>query len=209
MRTIFIAVGLLALTGATMPLMAQEGAVLTMRLEAMLEDFQDRYTFPGATAAIAPHDGTVVTAARGLADVENARAMTAETPMLAASIGKTFVAAAVLALESEGSMSRADLPSAHLGDRPWFDALPKADRINALGILYGAGVAIYAETRNGTVYGHGGWIPAYVSSLRHYVDHGVTVAFQVNTDIGIMDDTSTLVPALEAVLAELAIEAVQ
>ena len=28
------------------------------------------------------------------------------------------------------------------------------------GILYGAGVAIYADTPHGTVYGHGGWIPA-------------------------------------------------
>jgi D-alanyl-D-alanine carboxypeptidase len=76
-------------------------------------------------------------------------------------------------------------------------------------ILYGAGVAIYANTPRGTVYGHGGWIPAYVSSLRHYADHGVTVAFQINTDTGITDDSSDLVPALEAALAELAIAAVQ
>jgi D-alanyl-D-alanine carboxypeptidase len=76
------------------------------------------------------------------------------------------------------------------------------------GISYGAGVAIYADTPRGTVWGHGGWIPAYVSSLRHYADHGVTVAFQVNTDVGIMDDTSDLVPALEAALADLAIASV-
>jgi D-alanyl-D-alanine carboxypeptidase len=81
---------------------------------------------PGATAAIALPDGTVVTAAVGLADVENARPMTPDTPMLAASIGKTFVAATVLALESEGLLSRADLVSVHLGDRPWFDTLPNA-----------------------------------------------------------------------------------
>ena len=57
---------------------------------------------------------------------------------------------------------------------------------------YGAGVAIYADTPRGPVYGHGGWIPAYVSSLRHYAAHGVTVAFQINTDVGIADDTSDL-----------------
>lgn len=56
------------------------------------------------------------------------RAITPETPMLAASIGTTLVAATVLVLEREGSLSRADLLSAHLGDRPWFDALPNADR---------------------------------------------------------------------------------
>jgi D-alanyl-D-alanine carboxypeptidase len=326
-----------------------------------------------------------MSAATGLADVEQGRAMMPETPMPAASIGKSFVGAVVLALEAEGRLSRDDLLSAHLGDRPWFDALPNAGTItidhllhhtaglpdhvhlsefqrdwarlttengdfdpgqlmtfvagrealfeageawaysdtgyvllglvieevtgqgwheavrarllaplgldgtvpsdrpdlpglavgyvapdnpfglpertadaegrllwnpavesagggfastaadlarwghllfggaamdgpylawlldgvpvdpDAPGILYGAGVAIYAETTRGPIYGHGGWIPGYVSSLRHYADHGVTVAFQVNTDVGIADDTSDLVPALEAALADLAI----
>jgi len=373
----------LALGCLAAPVAAQEE-----RLAATLDSFQERYGFPGATAAIALPDGTVMTAATGLADVEAGRAMTPDTPMLAASIGKSFVAATVLALESEGRLSRDDLLSVHLGDRPWFDALPNAgtvtvdhllhhtsglpdhvhlaefqrawaglvdgsafdpqdligfvagreplfeagkawaysdtgyvllglvieqvtgqawheavrtrlldpldlggtvpsdrpalpglavgyvapdnpfglpertadaegrllwnpavesagggfaststdlarwghllfggdaldglylDRLldgvpvdpDAPGILYGAGVAIYADTPRGPVYGHGGWIPAYVSSLRHYLDHGVTIAFQINTDVGVMDDSSDLVPALEAALAELAIEAVQ
>jgi D-alanyl-D-alanine carboxypeptidase len=33
----------------------------------------------------------------------------------------------------------------------------------------------------------------------------VTVAFQINTDVGIADDSTDLVPALEAALADLAI----
>ncbi|MGS4947481.1 serine hydrolase domain-containing protein [Meridianimarinicoccus sp. RP-17] len=389
MRTVLTAIVLLALVAAATPLMAQAAPVLSTQLQATLEDFLERHAFPGATAAFVLPDGTVVTAATGLADVEYARAMTPETPMLAASIGKSFVAATVLALESEGSLSRADLLSAHLGDRRWFGALPNANSItighllhhtsglpdhvhlpafqqawagimsgegdfdperlvafvtgelplfdagtgwaysdtgyfllglaiedvtgrpwqeavvtrfleplgltgtfpsgrpdlpglaigyvaldnpfglpertadaegrllwnpavesagggfastsadlarwghllfsgaamdapyldrllngvpvdpDAPGILYGAGVAIHAETPNGPVYGHGGWIPGYVSSLRHYADHGVTVAFQINTDTGIMADTSDLVPMLEAALAKLAIEAVR
>lgn len=52
---------------------------------------------------------------------------------------------------------------------------------DAPGVLYGAGVAIHADTPRGPVYGHGGRIPGYVSSLRHYADHDVTVAFQINT----------------------------
>jgi len=374
----------LALAVLVAPVTAQEDG-----LASVLEDFRARYGFPGATAAIALPDGTVVTAATGLADVENGRAMTPETPMLAASIGKSFVAAVVLALEDEGRLSRDDLLSVHLGERPWFDTLPNAQTItvdhllhhtsglpdhvhlpefqrywtrltadegefdperlmafvagreplfeagagwaysdtgyvllglvieevtgqawheavrvrflepldltgtvpsdrralpglavgyvapdnpfglpartadaagrllwnpavesagggfastsadlarwghllfggeamdapyldrlldgvpvdpDAPGILYGAGVAIYADTPRGPVWGHGGWIPAYVSSLRHYPDHGVTVAFQINTDIGIVDDTSDLVPALETALADLAMEAVR
>jgi D-alanyl-D-alanine carboxypeptidase len=382
MRKVLIAAGLLASVGAATPLMAQETANFTMRLEAILEDFRDRYAFPGATAAIALLDGTVATAATGLADVENVRAMTPETPMLAASIGKTFVAATLLALESEGALSRTDLLFAHLGDRPWFESLPNADSITighllrhtsglpdhvhlpafqadwarlatdesdldpehlvafvadeaplfdagtgwaysdtgyvlvglaiedvtggfwqdavfarfleplgltgtapsnrpdlpglaigyvspgnpfgmpertadadgqllwnpavesagggfastsadlarwghllfvgeamatpylarlldgvavSPGIRYGAGVAIYDDTPRGAVWGHGGWIPGYVSSLRYYADHGVTVAFQINSDVGIVDDSTDLVPALEAALADLAI----
>ena len=80
---------------------------------------------------------------------------------------------------------------------------------DAPGSLYGAGVAIYADRSRGPIYGHGGWIPAYVSSLRHYAGHGVTVAFRINTDAGSMDDSTDLVPAMEAALADHARAAVR
>jgi D-alanyl-D-alanine carboxypeptidase len=360
---------------------------LSDELRTVLETFRDRYAFPGATAAIALPDGQIAGAATGAADVEAGRPMAPDTPMLAASVGKSFVAAVTLALESEGRLSQADPVSAYLGDRDWFARLPNAEAITvghllrhqsglpdhphlpafqeaaaariaeggaaftpeevlsfaleaeplfapgegwaysdtgyillglvieaaagdayygvlsdtilaplglrgtrpsdgpdlpglavgyttagnpfglpertsdpsgrlvwdpgvewtggglvstspdlarwghalfggtalpypyldrlldgaevAPGVLYGAGVAIYADTPRGPVYGHGGWIPAYVSSLRHYADHGVTVAFQVNTDAGVADDSTDLVPALEAALADLAIGAVE
>jgi D-alanyl-D-alanine carboxypeptidase len=382
-RRFFLAVSV-ALACLSMPAIAQEDW-----LASVLEDFHERYGFPGATAAIALPDGTIMSAATGFADIEAGRAMTTETPMLAASIGKSLVAATVLTLESEGLLARDDLLSAHLGDRPWFDALPNSGAITinhllhhttglpdhvhlaefqqnwtqlttvegefdperliafvagreplfeagqawaysdtgyvllglvieqvtgeawreavsarlvnpldlhdtfpsdrpdlpglavgyvdpdnafglpartadaegrllwnpavesagggfaststdlarwghllfggeameppyldrlldgvpvdaeAPGIFYGVGVAIYADTPRGPVFGHGGWIPAYVSSLRHYAAHGVTVAFQINTDIGVADDTSDLVPALEAALGDLAISLIR
>ena len=356
------------------------------RLQGLLDSFRQDYGFPGATAAMALPDGSVVMAATGLADDEAGTPMTSDSRMLAASIGKGFVAMTALSLESDGVLSRSDLVSQHLGDRDWFTRLPNhatmtvgdllrhtsglpdhvhlqgfqsemaarmvdgsaaftpeeaiafvldadplfpageawaysdtgylllglvieqaggaayydlvaerflvplgltattpsdtpilpglaagyvgednpfglpqrtmddagrllwdpamewtggglvstsrdlavwghalfagaameepyLDRLldgvpvssDAPGILYGAGVAIYADTPRGPVYGHGGWIPGYVSSLRHYADHGVTVAFQINTDVGIVDDSTDLVPALEAALADLAI----
>jgi D-alanyl-D-alanine carboxypeptidase len=385
MRALLMAVGIIAGLAATAPAGAEDGVDLSADLAATLEDFRARYGFPGATAAIALPDGTVATAATGMADIEFGRGMTPDTPMLAASIGKTFVAATVLALESEGRLRQTDLLADHLDDRPWFGDLPNAESItighllrhraglpdhvhlpefqaafsrvatgegtfspedlvgfvigqeplfragagwaysdtgyvllglvieaatgrlyqeivrerflaplaltgtfssdrrnlpglavgytgpgNPFGlpartadadgrllwdpavewtggvlastsqdlarwghllfggealadsyldrmlegtpvapddpnILYGAGVAIYADTPRGPVYGHGGWIPGYVSSLRHYADHGVTVAFQVNTDIGFLNGTTDLFPALEAGLAELAV----
>lgn len=359
---------------------------LQTRLHDLLAGFSETYGFPGATAAIAMPDGTVVTAAVGLADREAGTPMTPQTPMLAASIGKTFVAMTVLTLEDKGLLSVSDPVALHLGARDWFERLPNhaamtvrdllrhgsglpdhvhlenfqsemgarmasggaamrpeeaiafvldaeplfaagtgwaytdtgylllglvieevsgrsfyeladerflgplglddtapsdqrdlqglavgyvaednpfglpertaddggrllwdpgmewtgggflstsrdlalwgqalfgsaameppyLDRLldgipvspDAPGILYGAGVAIYADTPRGPVYGHGGWIPGYVSSLRHYADHGVTVACQINTDVGIADESTDLVPALEAALADLAI----
>jgi len=75
------------------------------------------------------------------------------------------------------------------------------------GIFYGAGIGIYSETPLGPVYGHGGWVPGYVSSLRHYADADVTIAFQINTDVGIVDDSTDLVPMLEKALARLLIDA--
>ncbi len=386
MCRIFIAAGIFAVIGAITPAMAQDAADLSERLEATLDKYRVRYGFPGATAAIALPDGTLATAATGLADVESDRAMTPDTPMLAASIGKSFAAATALALEADGVLARDDRVAEHLGDRDWFARLPNHDRMtvgdllrhtaglpdhvhmesfaaemgtrvasgadalspeaaiafvldaeplfpagagwsysdtgylllglvieeatgrfyydlvterlldplgldatarsdrrdirglavgytvpdnpfglpprtmdeagrmvwdpamewtggglvstspdlarwghllfggeamaapyldrlldgvavspDAPAIHYGAGVALYDDTPRGPVRGHGGWIPGYVSSLRHYADHGVTVAFQINSDVGIADDSTDLVPALEAALADLAI----
>ena len=69
-------------------------------------------------------------------------------------------------------------------------------------VRYGTGVAIHQGGSFGPVYGHGGWIPGYTSSLRYYADHGVAIAFQINTDIGLTDDTSSVVSILESRLAE-------
>jgi D-alanyl-D-alanine carboxypeptidase len=74
-------------------------------------------------------------------------------------------------------------------------------------VYYGAGVGIYRSGPFGPAYGHGGWVPGYSSSLRYYPDHGVTIAFQINTDIGIVDDAMPVVREMEARLAEIAISA--
>lgn len=76
------------------------------------------------------------------------------------------------------------------------------------GIRYDAGSAIYEQSPRGPVYGHGGWIPCYVSSLRHYPDHGVTIAFQINSDAGLENEGSNCIAELEAALADLAIGAI-
>jgi len=75
------------------------------------------------------------------------------------------------------------------------------------GIRYGAGVAIYRTGPFGPVYGHGGWIPGYCSSLRYYSEHGISIAFQINTDIGMMNDSTPVIQEMESCLAEIIISA--
>ena len=93
-------------------------------------------------------------------------------------------------------------------DTDYLDALLDGVAVHpdAPGVFHGAGVAIYEDTPRGPVYGHGGWIPGYVSSLRHYADYDLTIAFQINTDVGVVNDSTELVPALEKVLADALIK---
>ena len=70
--------------------------------------------------------------------------------------------------------------------------------------LYGAGVSIVKQGPFGPVYGHAGLIPGYVSSLRYYPELGASIAFQINTDIGLADGPGNPVPELENELAQIA-----
>jgi len=361
---------------------APPGERTASAFQQALDSLHDRHGFPGATAAYVWADGRSGAAATGLADVESDTPMTLETRMLAASIGKTFVAATAVALAEEGVLDF-DAPIGRwLGDRAWFDRLPNHERITLRHLLthrsglsdhvhteafaaavsrrwtdpgnpfppdslvqfiagqpavfppgegwaysdtgyilvglileaatgrsyydlveerfltplrltrtwpsdrrhlpgiatgytadnpfgwptrsvtggdtlawhpgiewtggglvstsgdlarwgaalfggralssdaldrmltatpidpdapevrYGMGVAIRRDSSFGPTYGHGGWIPGYTSSLRYYADPGVAIAFQINTDIGLSDDTPSVVEAVEARLAE-------
>ncbi|MBN1541928.1 beta-lactamase family protein, partial [candidate division KSB1 bacterium] len=57
---------------------------------------------------------------------------------------------------------------------------------------YGLGTAIVENPELGTVYGHKGWIPGYVSSLCYYAEKKSAIAVQINTDIGLLDSLSAL-----------------
>lgn len=70
-------------------------------------------------------------------------------------------------------------------------------------LIYGLGIAIRADSQFGPVYGHRGWIPGYVSSLQYYPIHDVAIAFQINSDIGIVDVERPVILEIEAWLANL------
>lgn len=91
--------------------------------------------FLGLTAAYVLSDGTVGEAVSGLADIEARKPMTKKSRMLAASIGKTFVAATVIALAKEGQLNLDDLLSCYLSNRHWYSRLPNSETITLRHLL--------------------------------------------------------------------------
>lgn len=105
------------------------------RVQEVLDALQAEHGFPGVSVAWTGSDGAVEARASGLADPEAGVPMTPESRTLAASIGKSFVAAAALALQAEGKLSLDDPLSTWLGDRDWFARLPNHDGLTLRHLL--------------------------------------------------------------------------
>lgn len=119
---------------------------LKVRFQSELETLHDQYKFPGATAAYILPDGTVEVVATGLDDVESKIQMIPQSRMLAASIGKTFVGATVVALAQEGVLNLDDPISKWLGNRPWFSRLPNHNIITLHQLLtHSSGIANHVD----------------------------------------------------------------
>jgi len=71
---------------------------------------------------------------------------------------------------------------------------------------YAVAVAIHEDGPLGSTWGHGGWMPGYCSSLRYYPRHGVAIAFQINTDVGIVDGPTPVVEDMETRLAKVVMD---
>lgn len=121
--------------------------VLKSRFLTELENIHHEHGFPGATAAYILPDGSVEVVATGLADKRHQIPMAPQSRMLAASIGKTFVAATVLALAQERRLDVEDPISKWLGDRPWFQRLANGDSITVRQLLtHTSGLANHVES---------------------------------------------------------------
>lgn len=114
---------------------ASPSAVLEQRFQAELDSARDELGFPGATAAYALPDGTVGVAATGFADLERRTPMTPRSRMLAASIGKSFVAAVAVAIAQEGALDLDTPIATWLAKRPWFTRLANHEAITVRQLL--------------------------------------------------------------------------
>ncbi len=108
---------------------------LQARFQAEVETLGAQYELPGVTAAYILPDGSVGTAAAGLADIEAETPMSPESRMLAGSVGKTFVGAVAAVLAQDGVLDLDDPVASWLGDRPWFERLPNHDTITLRHLL--------------------------------------------------------------------------
>jgi D-alanyl-D-alanine carboxypeptidase len=108
-------------------------------IQEVLDALRAEHDFPGVSVAWTGSDGAVEMRVSGLADPEAGVPMTPNSRTLAASIGKTFVAAAALSLQAEGRLSLDDPVSKWLGDRDWFSRLPNNDGLTLRHLLTHAG----------------------------------------------------------------------
>lgn len=116
-------------------------------LSVLLEQFRDDRNMPGLRAAVRTADGSIVSAAVGLADKENEIPLNDTVGMPGGSTGKTFVATLTMLLVEDGLLSTDDLASKWLGDKEWFSRLPNAEDIRVKHLLSNSsGVRDYPDS---------------------------------------------------------------
>jgi D-alanyl-D-alanine carboxypeptidase len=121
---------------------------LNQQLKCELDRLRIQYGFPGVTVAYVLQDGTMGEVASGFADIETLEPMTTQSRMLAASIGKTYVAATIVALAKEGRLNLNDPLSFWLGDCSWYSRLPNHDTITLRHLLtHSSGLSDHVYTR--------------------------------------------------------------
>ena len=99
-------------------------ADLAAQIQSELDASCARAGFPGATIAIVMPDDRVYVAATGWADRAHTARLAPTSRMPAGSVGKTFVAAAILRAVDAGTLALDEKISRWLGREPWFGRLP-------------------------------------------------------------------------------------
>lgn len=111
---------------------------LQTELQSALDQIVKRENLPGITLGIVLPDQTILQLSAGLQDQENKLPMPREGRMLVGSVGKTYVAAVVLQLVSEGQIGLDDLAEKYFAQRAdgeWFTRLPNSDAITIRSLL--------------------------------------------------------------------------
>src|SRR4030095_6641593 len=98
-------------------------------LQTKLDELHNAGSFPGATLGFVLPDGRSGAVSVGLADLETRIPLKPTDRMLAGSIGKTYVSAAMLQIVQEGKVDLDAKIERWLGSEVWFPRLPNAREI--------------------------------------------------------------------------------
>ncbi|XKH61629.1 beta-lactamase family protein [Halomonas sediminis] len=105
------------------------------KVRQVLSNLQECHGFPGATVAWAGPGNTAHALAVGMADPDSETPMSPDSRMLAASIGKSFVAAAILRAAEDGQLDLDSPISTWLGNQEWFYRLPNHETLTLRHLL--------------------------------------------------------------------------
>ena len=142
---------------ATPPATSNEAKVasLSERVKARLQGLMATEKFPGAQVGFVYVDGQTPdgkpryvsgSVAIGVSDLQTGATLKTTDRLLAASIGKTFVATLTMMLVQEGKLKLDDKIQTWLGSEPWFNQLPNAPDITLRMLLnHSSGIENHAE----------------------------------------------------------------
>ena len=98
--------------------------ILVSQIQNKLDSLKNISGFPGATFAIVLDDGTLLSFATGVSDIENNISMKPSDRMFSGSAGKTFVASIIMQLCDNKKLDLDDKVSDYIGDKEWFHRIP-------------------------------------------------------------------------------------
>jgi D-alanyl-D-alanine carboxypeptidase len=117
-------------------------------LQGKLDSITKKRVVPGITLSVRFKDGTNLSLASGLADVEKQIPMKPDAVMFSGSVGKTYVAAVILKLYEQGLVDLQAKASIYLQDEKWFFKVQNANDITVEMLLnHTAGIPDYVYTR--------------------------------------------------------------
>lgn len=141
----------LSVSGLAMNAEAQDLGAIEQAISAVLAEYgasEHPTTYVGASVALRLSDDRTITVVAGDADREAGIEMRTDHRLLGGSMGKTFVAAALMALVEDGRVALDDRAAQYLGGQDWFDPLPNAAEVTLEQLLnHSSGIPIdYFET---------------------------------------------------------------
>lgn len=120
------------------------GENLAKTLQARLDAFTASRAVPGVTFSVRRADGTNISLASGLADMEEGSPMMPDAVMFSGSVGKTYAAAVILKLYEQGQVDLNARVADYLQGEAWFPQIANAREITVEMLLnHTAGIPEY------------------------------------------------------------------